>query len=296
MVQVTDKELLAHAERIQSKVLVITGGGSGIGKETAKLYAKYKAKVVIGDINTEAAQAVAQEINSSGGTAVAQRCDVTVWEDQVALFDLAMETYGSVDVVIPNAGYRDVSGWYDLKRVDGKLAKPIFPTIEVNLVGVLYTCGLAMTYLIPEGEKITPTSVKALVFIGSVAALTSLPGSVLYTASKHGVLGIQRAISPVCTARGIRTGSVHPWFVETPFIADLGEFTSGWPKVPVERVAATCLAVATNPDPKTSECPWIMPDGNDVERVHSLQLNEAFYAEMNERVRTRLGSDKPFAV
>ncbi|KAI0812535.1 NAD(P)-binding protein [Irpex lacteus] len=297
MVLVTDAELIAHAPRIHGKVLVITGGGSGIGREIALLYANYGAKVVIGDIDQDAANGVVYEITDSGGSAVAQRCDVTVWDELVALFDLAMDAYGSVDVVIPNAGILGAP-WLPLQTVNGKLAPPNLKAIDVNVVAVINTCSLALHYLVPERETLTPDSVKALVLIGSVAAFHPMYGTVQYTASKHAVLGIQRSISPVCTVKGIRSGSVHPGFVDTPLIEGLADagVTTGFPMIPVERVAAVCLAIATDTDPDTSERPWVLVDAEGVERLHDFELNEGLYKELNSRLQDSLRPAKPFNV
>ncbi|KAI0093225.1 NAD(P)-binding protein [Irpex rosettiformis] len=294
MVQVADTELIAHAQRIHGKVLVITGAGSGIGREIALLYANYGAKVVIGDIDKDAADGVVYEITDSGGLAVAQRCDVTVWDELVALFDLAMDAYGSVDVVIPNAGIIGTP-WLPLQTVGGKLSPPDLKTIDVNVVGVLHTCSLALHYLVPERETLTPDSVKALILI---AAFHPMYGTVQYTASKHAILGIQRSLSPVCTMKGIRSGSVHPGFVDTPLIEGLADagVTSGFPMIPVERVAAICLAIATDTDLDTSERPWLLVDGEGVERLHDFELSEGLYKELNSRLRGSMQPAKPFNV
>ena len=143
--------------------------------------------------------------------------------------------------------------WLNLQTVGGKLAPPDTRTIDVNFTAVLHSksflfslgqvltgdpaCSLALHYLVPERETLTPDSVKALILIGSVgkqsfysiisnqnidivfiAAFHPMYGTVQYTASKHAVLGIQRSISPVCTMKGIRSGSVHPGFVGKPRI------------------------------------------------------------------------------
>jgi NAD(P)-dependent dehydrogenase (short-subunit alcohol dehydrogenase family) len=195
-----------------------------------------------------------------------------------------------------------------------------------------------MHYLVPDPEALTPDSVKALVLIGSMGAepLTEYRshsmlnsssaasfkpafGGLQYTASKHAVLGLQRAIGPVCTSKGIRSGSVNPGFagwhantalfanaltkhsssaIDTPLVKVPREkgLLAGIPLVPIERVAATCLAVATDTNPETSERPWLLLDGVDVERLHNFDLDEGLYKELNIRTKYSLRPAKPFTV
>lgn len=135
--------------------------------------------------------------------------------------------------------------------MDGTLAPPDVKTLEIDLIGVFYSksdalmeflilqyvesaCQLALHYLVPERETLTPDSIKALILIGSLSTLLTSaswgstsntpryinvvvvyprPGFLQYTTAKHGVLGLQRSLSPLCTAKGIRSGSVHPGYV-----------------------------------------------------------------------------------
>lgn len=77
-------------------------------------------------------------------------------------------------------------------------------------------------------------------------------------------------------------------------ISSLKELVAGWPLTSVPRIAATCLAVATDPDPDADEKPWMLPDGGEVERIDWLALNEGFYKELNERLRSSLTQGEAF--
>lgn len=145
-----------------------------------------------------------------------------------------------------------------------------------------------------------------------VAAIEPLNGVVQYSAAKHGVLGLQRSISAICTAKGIRSGSVHPWFVgkvfSSGYVVSLSyaftdtalissktfvKLLDGVKRVPMHLVAATCLAVATNPDPETSERPWVlMPNGDvTVERLHDIGFRDADMELVNMRLRAMIQAE-----
>ncbi|KAI9445660.1 hypothetical protein BJY52DRAFT_1096974, partial [Lactarius psammicola] len=102
---ISDDELFVYAERAKGKVVVLTGGANGIGKEVALTFAKYGQqtsigfKVVIGDTNVSGAEGVVTSITKNGGWAVSTKCNVVNWDDQVALFKLAFKHYGAVDIV-----------------------------------------------------------------------------------------------------------------------------------------------------------------------------------------------------
>ncbi|KAJ3556544.1 hypothetical protein NM688_g1971 [Phlebia brevispora] len=248
----------------------------------ALLFANYGAKVVISDVNLEEARNVANTINESGQNAIATSCDVTKWEDQVSLFELAEETFGSVDIAIPNAGVVSPGRFIELQVQNGKPLPPDMRAINVNLIGVLYTISLALHCMGSEDNQ----RLRAIVFVGSMASFMGTGPAVLYDAAKHGVLGTMRGLRPTCALRGIRLGSVHPWFVDTPILSEsIRQYIAGWPLTPVHRVAATALCIASRPDNHTSGHPWLLPDDGDVLRVDGADLTEGLYRELNERAQ-----------
>ncbi|KAH9955629.1 hypothetical protein BC827DRAFT_1261991 [Russula dissimulans] len=256
-----DDQLLVHANRVRDKVVIITGA--------SRSYAK--SKVVIGDVNAVNGNAVAETIRKEGGEVAFIKCDVTKWEEQVAVFELAIARFGTVDVVIPNAGISESEEicMGNLKFAHGKPAAPQLLTLNVNLIGAIYTTHLGVYYMKRSGS---PSAWKSLIMIGSMA--------------KHAVLGLVRSLDPVAAKDNIRTACIHPWFTETNLLDwKLRTLIAGIPMTPVERVARAVFRAATDPDPATSGCAWLLPDDGPVLLLEKEEMREGVYDTLNRRVR-----------
>lgn len=108
----------------------------------------------------------------------------------------------------------------------------------------------------------------------------------MYSASKHGVLGFMRALYPSCRKDGIRISVIHPWFADTAIIPDnVKAGLAGLPMTPVYRVAGAILCASTDPDMRTSGCPWLLPDAGLVCRLEREQLKEGVYRVIDRRVK-----------
>jgi len=143
---------------------------------------------------------------------VALKCNVTSFNDQVSLFDLAIETYGFVDIVVPNAGIGEPESFFKvIFDKAGKPQKPNFPTIQVNLIGALYTVHLAQHYLLINKE---PDShpLKSIVLMGSMSSWSAFPPAPIYSSGKHAILGLMRSLEPVLALKGIRIACITPFF------------------------------------------------------------------------------------
>jgi NAD(P)-dependent dehydrogenase (short-subunit alcohol dehydrogenase family) len=193
-------------ERLQDRVAVVTGAGSGIGLATVRRFAAEGAKVVCVDIADEAGAAAAKE---AGGEFVA--CDVTDEDAVRALFDGVAERYGRVDVAFNNAGISPpdddsilVTGLDAWERV-----------LKVNTTSVFFCCKYAIPHMRRQGKG---AIINTASFVALLGAATS---QIAYTASKGGVLAMTRELGVQFAREGIRINALCPGPVATPLLMDL---------------------------------------------------------------------------
>jgi len=191
--------------RMQGKAGVVTGAASGLGREIAKLAAAEGGSVVVADLNEEGARSVAAEIEAAGGRAVAQPLDVTVEDSVIAAIELAKSEFGHFNFIANNAGVQ--------------LEKPLLETtnedydwvFDVNVRGVFWGCKHAVRAMRGNGGGTIVNTASAL----SLVADPFLP---VYSASKHAVLGLTRAVATAYAIDGIRCNCVCPGDMQTPMI------------------------------------------------------------------------------
>ena len=190
----------------KDKVAVITGAASGIGKEIALEFAREGAKVVIADLVLEAATATANEISSAGGTAMAVAMDVSN-EAQVdkGIAD-AVAAYGSVDVLISNAGIQIISPIVDFTFDNWK------KLLAIHLDGAFLTTRACMRQMIKAGNG------GSIIYMGSVHSHEASPLKAPYVAAKHGMLGLAKVVAKEGAKDRIRANVICPGFVRTPLV------------------------------------------------------------------------------
>jgi NAD(P)-dependent dehydrogenase (short-subunit alcohol dehydrogenase family) len=193
-------------ERLQDRVAVITGAGSGIGQATARRFAAEGAKVVVVDISDTAGQKTADEV---GGEFVA--CDVSDEEQVKALFDGVAARYGRVDIAFNNAGISPpdddsilVTGIEAWERV-----------LRVNTTSVFFCCKYAIPHMQRQGKG---SIINTASFVALLGAATS---QIAYTASKGGVLAMTRELGVQFAREGIRINALCPGPVATPLLLEL---------------------------------------------------------------------------
>jgi len=197
--------------RLDGKVAVITGAGSGIGQVAAALFAAEGANVVVADVAGERAAATAADIESAGGRALSVTVDVSD-EDQVTeMVAAAVRTFGGLHVLFNNAGiFPDDDGGI-LETPPETWAK----VMEVNLKGVWLGCRAAVPAMLASGGG---SIVNVASFVALMGAATA---QIAYTASKGGVLAMTRELAVEYARRGIRANSICPGPIETPLLTEL---------------------------------------------------------------------------
>ncbi|MEV5787222.1 SDR family oxidoreductase [Streptomyces sp. NPDC052287] len=191
-------------QEIENKVIAITGAGGGIGAATALLLAERGAKVVLGDLNTDALGALATRITDAGGDVAFVRTDVTRQQDLADLVTLARERYGKLDVLVSNAGVGPISPLDDLRVTEWELM------IDVNLKGVLYGIAAALPVFREQGFG-------QFVNTASTAAYTTVPNQAVYSGTKYAVRAISEGLRKEA-GENLRVTIVSPGFVRTSFV------------------------------------------------------------------------------
>jgi NAD(P)-dependent dehydrogenase (short-subunit alcohol dehydrogenase family) len=197
--------------RLQDRVAVVTGAGSGIGKVAARLFAVEGARVVVADIDAGAAEATAATIEAGGGAASAVAADVAAEAGARRIVDAAMDRYGALHVVFNNAGIFPADDGGVLDTPPDTWAN----VLQVNLTGVWLCCRAAIPALLESGGG---SIVNVASFVALVGAATA---QVAYTASKGGVLAFTRELAVEYARRGIRANALCPGPVDTPLLAEL---------------------------------------------------------------------------
>lgn len=191
------------------KTAMVTGAASGIGEAIAQNLAAEGAKVVLADLHRDAAQAVADKIVASGGTATAVAADVARPEQVAAAVDTALREYGGLHLACNNAGIGGPQG----PLAENDLAE-YHALMDVNLDSVFY----GMKYQIPA---MLAAGGGSIVNMSSILGLVAEPTAAPYTAAKHAITGLTKAAATAYATQGVRVNSVHPGYIDTPLLANL---------------------------------------------------------------------------
>ncbi|MEF3307122.1 SDR family oxidoreductase [Paenibacillus sp. GYB003] len=189
--------------RLDGKVAIVTGAGSGMGKEIAVLFAREGAKVAVSDINEQSAQATVSQIEAAGGSAVAIVANVANEEDIQRLIDGAIDTYGKLDILVNNAGIMD--GMVPAHELTDALWERVF---AVNATGPMRAIRKALPHFMEKGKG-------TIVNIASVGGLYGSRAGAAYTAAKHAVVGLTKNVGFQYAKLGIRCNAIAPGGVKT---------------------------------------------------------------------------------
>lgn len=191
------------AGRVQNKVCIVTGAGSGIGEATAIRLAEEGGKVVCGDINAATAEATAAKITASGGVASHYVIDISKADQCDSIVANTISHYGRVDVLVNNAGVNIPSVFHEITN------DIIDRTLNVNVKGAIYLTRAVIPNMIMNGHG-------SIINMSSVNGLVSEPFLSVYSASKGATVMLTRGIALDYAKAGIRCNAICPGWVDTP--------------------------------------------------------------------------------
>ncbi|KAK6231898.1 hypothetical protein QQP08_015475 [Theobroma cacao] len=194
------------AKRLEGKVALITGGASGIGESTARLFVKHGAKVLIADIQHELGHSLCKELGAPDFISYIH-CDVTCETDVQNAVDLAVSEYGKLDIMFNNAG---IPGDLEIRAITSDIEN-FKRVLDVNVFGAFLGAKHAARVMIPAKKG-------CILFTASVASLVCLGISHAYTTSKHAVVGMTKSLSVELGEYGIRVNCISPHAVVTPLL------------------------------------------------------------------------------
>ncbi|WP_449413408.1 SDR family oxidoreductase [Pandoraea soli] len=233
--------------RLQEKVAIVTGAGSGFGEGIARTFAREGAAVIVNDLNREAGERVADDIAKAGGRAAFVCGDVSREDDHVTLLDEAVTRFGHLDIVVNNAGTTHRN-------------KPLLEVTEaefdrvyaVNVKSIFWSARAVMPYFLQRGAGV-------MINIASTAGVRPRPGLVWYNGSKGAVITASKAMAAEFGPKNIRVNCVNPVIGDTGLTAEF----MGVPNTPENRakfLAGIPLGRFSTPQDIANACLYLASD------------------------------------
>ena len=194
------------SKQLQDKIAIVTGAASGLGKEIAVTYAREGAKVAVADLNRDAAQAVADELNAKGGRAMAVAADVADEGQVNAAVAAVVEAWGGVDILVSNAGIQIVHPIEQFPFAEWK------KLLAIHLDGAFLTTKACLPHMYASGRG------GSIILMGSVHSKEASVLKAPYVTAKHGLIGLAKVIAKEGAKHKVRANVICPGFVRTPLV------------------------------------------------------------------------------
>lgn len=195
--------------RLDGKVALITGAGSGIGRAMAMLFAMEGARIVAGEWNEKTLDEVVASVRAEGGTITGVRANVAVQAEAEGLVDTATRTYGRLDVLCNNAGVMDLN--QGVAELTDEMWRRV---LSINLDGPMFASRRAVPIMVGQGGG-------SIVNTGSIAGLGGGAAGAAYVVSKHGLIGLTKSTAWMYGPKGVRCNAIAAGGVETNIVASV---------------------------------------------------------------------------
>jgi 3-hydroxybutyrate dehydrogenase len=196
----------ATSMSLKDKVAVVTGAASGIGKDIARAFLEDGAKVAIADLNSDAANAVAKGFDATGTRAMVVSMDVTDEAQVDAGIDAVASKFGSIDILVSNAGIQIVAPIDEFAFVDWK------KLLAIHLDGAFLTTRACLRHMYAQGRG------GSVIYMGSAHSKEASVLKAPYVTAKHGLIGLAKVVAKEGAKHGVRSNVICPGFVRTPLV------------------------------------------------------------------------------
>ncbi len=249
---------------VEGKVALVTGSGSGIGRQSALAFGREGAKVVVADVVVDGGQETVKMIKAAGGDAAFVKCDVSKAADVEAAVKFTVDTFGKIDCAHNNAGIEGPT------RATADISEAEWDKLlGINLKGIF----LSMKYEIPQ---MLAGGGGAIVNTASIAGLVGFQGLASYTASKYGVNGLTKAAALEYAKAGLRVNSVCPGVINTAMVERLIAET---PEMEAGLLAGTPMGRLGEPSEIGEAVVWLCSDRASFVTGHNMAVDGGYTAQ-----------------
>ena len=251
-------------ETFKSKVALVTGGSSGIGRATALAFAQRGARVVVADLGVEGGEETASLIQNTGGEALFIQTDVAQANEIEHLVGKTVETYGQLDCALNNAG---IAG--DLSLTADCSEEHWNRVMSINLRGVWLCMKHELPQMLKQGSG-------AIVNTASALGLVGIIGQTAYVAAKHGVVGLTKTAALEYAKSGIRVNAVCPGVIQTPMVESV---INAQPELTEGLLALEPVGRLGKPEEIAQTAVWLCSDAASFVTGHSMAADGGYTAQ-----------------